>query len=253
MKINLSVVLISRNAEKTLDKVLAMLDFVDEIILVDSGSTDKTLDIARKYGATVHFQEWLGYGPQKQKAVSFAKNDWVLNLDTDEVITPELKHYLKTNFLEDRLKYAGFFIPIQNIFMNKKIQLWGSSLESRLRLFNKQSGQFNNKKVHEEVLVNGATKALELGIDHFSYYSIENYFEKFNLYTSNAANELILAKKSPSIFKAISRPPLKFIQLYFIRGAFRFGWAGFVWSFFSSIYPFVKYAKHIELYENSNH
>lgn len=253
MKIDLSVVIITKNAEKTLGKVLAMLDFVDEIILVDSGSTDQTLSIGEHYKAKIFHQDWLGYGPQKKKAVSYAKNKWVLNLDADEVLTIDLKHYLKTQFLKDRTQFSGFFIPIFNIFMNRKLVLWGGSQESRLRLFNKELGNFDDLQVHESVHVQGTTLHLSQGIDHFSYFSIENYFEKFNLYTTNAAKELINQKKKPSILNALIRPPLKFVQLYFFRGCFRLGWPGFVWSFFSSIYPFVKYAKHIELYEQRKH
>ncbi len=248
---NLSVVIITFNSERTLEKVLAPLSFVSDIVIVDSGSTDKTKQIAEKYNARFIHQDFLGFGKQKQLAVSLAKHDWVLSLDADEVISEEFKFFLTKTLDYSQSSFTGYRIPITNVFLGKVLSFWGESKQSHLRLFRKSAGNFNDLSVHERVIVKGEVKELAYDVFHYSYQDISHYFTKFNQYTSNAAQELHKQGKSVSGFSALMRIPLKFIQLYLIRGGFTMGWPGLVWSTCSSFYVFVKYAKLKELERRS--
>ncbi|MFZ4714448.1 MAG: glycosyltransferase family 2 protein [Bacteriovoracaceae bacterium] len=244
---NLSVVIITLNAERTLEKVLEPLSFVQDIVILDSGSTDRTKEIALKYKARFFHQDFLGFGRQKQFAVALAKNDWVLAIDADEVLSPELIHFLTKTLNYSESSYAGYTLPIINVFLGKVLDFWGGEAQSHLRIFRKTEGNFNDLSVHERVIVRGQTKSIPYPIFHYSYQDIHHYFLKFNQYTTNAARELKGKGKVLSIPMMLLRIPLKFFQLYFLRGGFTLGWQGLLWSVFSSFYVFVKYAKLREL------
>lgn len=242
----ISAVIISLNAERTLEKVLKSLHWCDEIVLVDSGSTDKTLEIANKYKTKIVHQRFLGFGKQKQVGVREAKNEWILSVDADEVVSDELAREIK-ELIQGEPKSHGYYIAITNVFMEKTIDLWGHRTDAHLRFFNKKYGNFSDHEVHELVQVSGQTAYLKNNILHYSYDSLRSYFEKFNAYTSLGAKESFKKNKSVSAVSMVLRIPIKFFQLYFFRGAFRHGFPGLVWSVCSAFYPFVKYAKLKEL------
>lgn len=244
--IKISAVIISLNAERTLEKVLKSLHWCDEIVLVDSGSTDSTLELAQKYKTKIVHQKFLGFGKQKQVGVREAKNDWVLSVDSDEVVSEGLASEIRELQLQDT-KVKGYYIAITNVFMEKVIDLWGHRTDAHLRFFNKKYGNFSDHEVHELVQVTGETAYLKNNILHYSYDSLHSYFDKFNAYTGLGAKESLKKNKSVSAFSMLLRIPLKFFQLYFFRGAFRHGFPGLVWSVCSAFYPFVKYAKLREL------
>lgn len=241
-----SAVIITLNAERTLEMVLKSLHWCDEIVVVDSGSSDKTLDIAAKYKTKIIHQKFLGFGKQKQVGVAAAKNDWVLSVDADEVVSKDLASEIQLMDLL-QMNHFGYYIAITNVFMEKIIDLWGHRTDAHLRLFNKKYGNFTDSAVHEKVEVKGTTAYLDNNILHFSYDNLKNYFDKFNAYTTLGAAESQKKNKSVSPLSMVLRIPLKFIQLYILRGAFRHGFPGLVWSVCSAFYPFVKYAKLKEL------
>jgi glycosyltransferase involved in cell wall biosynthesis len=238
----LSVVLITLNSEKTLAKTLEAIKWADEIVLVDSGSTDKTLEIAQKFNAKIVHRAFDGYGSQKNFATQQAYYDWILSLDDDEVLTPELQQEIQNLDLQNT-DYQGFKIPRSLIFLEKLLRFSGEYRRLTLRLFNRNHGNWNAEYVHESVEVNGKVGTLKNQMLHDSYRDLTDYFNKFNKYTSFGAKTLKERGKRASTFKIISRFPITFLKIYFLKGSFLDGYAGFMWALLTAMNPVVKYAK----------
>ena len=238
----ISITLITLNSEKTLKLVLEAVSWADEIILVDSGSTDKTLEIARQFNAKIIYRAFDGYGSQKNFATSQASNDWILSLDDDEILTPELQQEIQ-NLSLSTTNYNGFKIPRSLIFLGKLLKFSGEYKRLTLRLFNRKQGNWNAEYVHESVEVNGKIGILKHQILHDSYRDLTDYFNKFNKYTSLGAKTLAERGKTASSFKIISRFPTTFLKIYLLKGSCLDGYAGFMWALLTAINPVVKYAK----------
>ena len=238
----LSITLITLNSEKTLKSVLEAVSWADEIILVDSGSTDKTLEIARQFNAKIVYRAFDGYGSQKNFATSQASNDWILSLDDDEILTPELQQEIQ-NLSLSTTNYNGFKIPRSLIFLGKLLKFSGEYKRLTLRLFNRKQGNWNAEYVHESVEVNGKIGTLKHQILHDSYRDLTDYFNKFNKYTSLGAKTLAERGKTASSLKIITRFPTTFLKIYLLKGSCLDGYAGFMWALLTAINPVVKYAK----------
>ena len=238
----LSVVLITLNSEKTIAKTLEAVAWADEIILVDSGSTDKTLKIAQQFKAKVIYRAFDGYGSQKNFATTQASNDWILSLDDDEILTPELQKEIQSLDLQ-KSDFQGFRVPRSLIFLGKLLRFSGEYRRLTLRLFNRKYGNWNAEYVHESVEVGGKVDVLKNQILHDSYRDLTDYFNKFNKYTSLGAKTLAERGKTVSTFKIISRFPTTFLKIYFLKGSCLDGYAGFIWALLTAINPVVKYAK----------
>ena len=238
----LSVVLITFNSEKTLHKVLEAVLWADEIVLVDSGSTDKTLEIAQQFKAKIVHRVFDGYSSQKNFATSQASHDWILSLDDDEVLTPELQQEIQLLNLQTT-DFQGFKIPRSLIFLGKLLRFSGEYKRLTLRLFNRKYGNWNAEYVHESVEVQGKIGVLKNQILHDSYRDLTDYFNKFNKYTSLGAKTLAERNQSASTFKIISRFPTTFLKIYLLKGSCLDGYAGFMWALFTAMTPVVKYAK----------
>ena len=168
---------------KNITDAIESAAFADEVLVLDCGSTDKTVEIAKNNGARVEFQEWLGgYNKQKQKAVELAKNDWVFVLDSDERITEELKNEI-LDVLKDP-KADGYLVPRSNNIFGKNIRHCGLYPDYTIRLFNRNKGQFNRWPVHERVEINGKAGKLKNHMIHFAYKDIEQFIAKQNKYSS---------------------------------------------------------------------
>ena len=242
----ITITLITLNSEKTLKTVLEAVSWADEIVLVDSGSTDGTLEIARHFKAKIIYRAFDGYGSQKNFATEQASNDWILSLDDDEILTPELQQEIQ-NLDLSATDYHGYKIPRSLIFLGKLLRFSGEYKRLTLRLFNRKYGNWNAEYVHESVEVNGKTATLKHQILHDSYRDLMDYFNKFNKYTSLGAKTLSEHKKTASTFKIISRFPTTFLKIYLLKGSCLDGYAGFMWALLTAITPVVKYAKLREL------
>jgi glycosyltransferase involved in cell wall biosynthesis len=242
MKNRISCVIITYNEEEHLSGCLQAVSWCDEIVVVDSGSTDKTLKICKDFNCKIHHKDFNGFGEQKRFAVSLAENDWILNVDADEVVTKELKNEILAE-LDNNISVNGFYTPRSLFFLGRQFKYGRESKEYYLRLFNKQHGNFSEDKVHEGVIVNGATKKINGELLHYSYNSIHQYFEKFNNYTTRAAQELFEKGKKRSLILTTIGFPVYFFRNFFLNRNFLNGWQGFLWALFSSCYPVVKYAK----------
>jgi glycosyltransferase involved in cell wall biosynthesis len=241
-----SAVIIAFNEEADIARALKSVRWCDEIVVVDSGSTDRTIEICKAYGCRVLHREFAGYGEQKAFAVKHATNDWVFVVDADEEVSPALQHEILTSL--DRAEDChGFYIPITTVLWDQVIRTGKRHTKAKLRLFDRRYGNFGNMLVHESVSLEGRTERLQHLMYNYSYCSITDYFEKFNRYTSASARDGSHHGKRAGFGSAIIRLPLTFFQLYFLRGHLLDGSVGFVWSLFSSLYPTVKHLKLLEL------
>ncbi|MBA3890559.1 MAG: glycosyltransferase family 2 protein, partial [Gemmatimonadaceae bacterium] len=242
----LSAVLITLDAERLLADVLAALAWCDEIIVVDSGSTDRTVEIARANGARVIVHPFAGFSAQKQFAVEQAAHDWVLAIDADEIVSPELAREIQGTLGQvaaGTLPHVAFEVPRSLVFLGRLMRHGGEFRTPQLRLWNRHHGRYTPALVHERVLVEGQVGRLEGEMLHDSYAGLDDYFDKFNRYTTAAARELAARNADVGVAKVVFRFPLTFFQQYFVRGHVLNGYPGFLWALFSAMYPVVKYAK----------
>jgi glycosyltransferase involved in cell wall biosynthesis len=244
--LKVSAVIITLNEERIIQKTLSKLYWCDEIVIVDSGSTDNTIAICEQFGCTIYSRRFDGYGPQKQFAVSMAKNDWILCIDADEVLTDNLIKEILSSLRNDA-EYAGFSFPMNMVFLNKEFTFGKESGRYFLRLFNRNKGGFNNDKVHEGIQLNGPIKKMNHIIQHYSYSSISQYLEKLNRYSTYSAEMAFKKGKNKSLLAVLLAIPYNFFKYYLLERNFMNGSKGFYWSVFSAWYHFAKYLKIKEL------
>ena len=246
MQASLSVVLITQNAALHLAKCLDSCRFADEIIVVDSGSQDDTVEIASRYGARVIHQEWLGFGPQKQFAVSQASHDWVLCIDADEWLSEKLAINIKK--ILSYPQHGSYRFSRCNKFMGRFLRHGEGYPDLNLRLFDRRKAHWSNDLVHEYVFTSDEIGRIDGDLMHESGEDIANYLTKQNRYTTLQAQILFARRKKISTGKLVFSPVLRFIKFYFIRQGFRDGLPGFVHIVIGCMNSFVKYAKLRELY-----
>tara|TARA_R110000868_G_scaffold190328_1_gene433963 strand:+ start:201 stop:971 length:771 start_codon:yes stop_codon:yes gene_type:complete len=248
MMAKLSVFIITYNEERILDKCLNKLSWVDEIVVVDSGSTDATLDICKKYHVKVFHNDFQGFGAQKQFALEKTSNDWVLSLDADEILSNELIDEIKEVLIENT-DIAGYFINRQHVFLDKVFNYGQDSKKCVLRLFKKSKGKFDGKMVHETIVVTGNTGNLKNSFLHFTARSLEHYLEKINTYATIFAEGQYLKNKKYSILEIALKVKLEFLKKYFLNLNILNGKEGFYWSFLGAYSSGLKYIKTNEQYK----
>jgi glycosyltransferase involved in cell wall biosynthesis len=275
--VTLSVVIITHNEEanigRTLESVMPLVrDGKGEIIIVDSGSTDRTIEIAKSFGAKVFVEEWKGFAAQKNSAIDKATGDWILSLDADEELDSELAEALteqSDNKMRPRSasrewcltmqgasggelfkdRPVGFFIRRKNYFLRRWIRHGGFWPDRKLRLFRRGKGNFETRAVHEDIFVDGPTVSIPLGaILHHSYPTLSDYIEHMNRYSSLGA-EMVVSKGKVrfSAINVIARPVATFIYNYFFRLGFLDGREGLLLHLYHAVYVSWKYAKAWEL------
>ena len=242
----LSVSVIVKNEEKNLARMLDSVTWADEIVIVDTGSEDRTIEIAKSYGCRVYESEWLGFGKCKQLAVDYCKNQWVLSLDADEIVTPELRQKIN-EILQQEKKLAGYRIKRKSFYLNKLINHCGWNRDYTLRLFDKRRGRFNQKMLHEYVEVEGEIGLIKELLLHYTYPTINSHIARMVHYTDISSLEMFKQGKRSSLFSSFLRSIWKFIDMYFIKLGFLDGKSGFVLCFNSGMGVFWKYAKLWEL------
>lgn len=242
----ISAVIITKNEEHNIARCLDALTWVDEIIIVDSHSDDRTVEIAHKYNTKIITIDWVGYGPAKQEAVKHTTNDWVLSIDADEVVSESLALEMQTILSNDNLA-DGYLMPRKTNFMGRWINHSNWYPDYILRLFNKNKGGFNSNLVHEAIEVEGTRAYLKNDLLHYSYPTLDEYFRKSNIYTRMGAEDLYARGKKAGFFGICIKPIAAFIKHYFIKKGFLDGVEGFLISFLSAIAVMVKYAKLREL------
>ena len=241
----ISVAIIVKNGEKYLPQCLAALRSFGDIILLDNGSTDRTLEIASEFeNVKVRNSEFIGFGPLKNLAAGHAENDWILSLDCDEILPAELLCEINGAGLDEKCVYR---FSRRSYFNKKWIKGCGWHPDKILRLYNKKRTAFNENQVHESVVVKPDMRVVDLKgfIKHFPYHNVDELLDKARFYASLYARQFRGRKKS-SPFKAVVRGTAAFLKSYFLRKGLLDGYEGFVISFSQGFAAFMKY---IELYE----
>lgn len=238
----ISLFIITRNEEKKLSACIASAKrLVNEVIVVDSGSEDGTVRLAKELGAQVYHREFDGFANQKNFALEKVSSPWALNLDADERLSPELADEIRATL--DQTSHTGFDIPFSNYFLGKQMKHSGLNKEKHLRLVRTGKAHYTGGLVHEGLGVDGTIGLLKNPICHYSYDSIEAYFRKFNKYTSLAARQMHKNGRRFSLLFVLITIPFEFIKRYLIKLGFLDGMRGFLWASFSAFYVFVKYMK----------
>ena len=246
----LSVGIITFNEENRIGKTLdSVREIADEIIVVDSESTDKTVEIALSKGAKVFSEKWKGYGSQKNSVLEKCKGEWILLIDADEVISQQLKEKIKSIINSDNPSNEVYKIKLRNIAFKKEIRFGGWD-DYVIRLWKNGKVKISDREVHEQYQTDSKVGKIHEMIIHYTYDSIEEFLEKLNRYTSQSAKEYIKKGKNPSFIKIYSKMLFRFIKMYILQLGFLDGYEGYLLAKYSSIYTMTKYTKLREEYYN---
>lgn len=238
----ISVIIITKNEAHNIKACLDSVSWADEIIVVDSGSNDGTQQICSGFSNCTLFEtDWPGFGPQKNRALSHAKGDWVLSIDADERVTPELKDEILTaiNSNSDH----GYEIPRRSQYCGRFIDHAGWFPDHVLRLFKREQASFSNDQVHEKVILTGSTTKLTQPLLHYSFENLEQVISKVDHYSSLGATQLYQRGKRASIGKAVYKGIWSFIRTYFLRLGILDGQEGLMLSISNAEGTYYKYAK----------
>ena len=242
----ISAAIMARNEERNIEKAISTLGFANQIIVADTGSHDNTMAIAAKCGAEVYSIEFDGFGTSKNRAISFARNEWIFCMDADERVSPELAQSILSS-VQNNSEYDGFSICRLSYFLGKPIRHSGWYPEYILRLFKNGKGKFSQNLVHESVELDGKQARLSGLLHHYSYRDLESYLERLNVYSSLNAEQIYAAAKRFHISDLILRPPAVFCKMYLLKAGFLDGYHGFLLAALSSFHVYMKYAKLREL------
>lgn len=246
-KTPLSVAIITKNEEDNIRECLQSVAFAAQIVIVDSGSTDKTLDIAAGFGCDIYRESWHGFGPQKQMAIEKCSRPWVLVLDADERIPPETQDVIRTIAADANVQAAGFSFPRKNFFQGRWIRHAGWWPDRVVRLFHRKAGRMTPVSVHEAVEVDGLITPLNVPIEHYTESSLNAILLKIDRYSTLGAREAFLAGKRSSPLSAFFRAFFTFIQDYIFRLGCMDGRQGLTLAVTDSVNKYFKYAKLSEL------
>lgn len=240
---SLSVVIITKNEESCISDCIKSVSWADEIVVVDADSTDGTVKICQELGAKVFIQKkWLGFGPQKNLSLSLASKEWVLSLDADEVVPPELKGEIQ-EAIKLNSANSAFQIPRSSSYCGQFINHSGWSPDFVLRLFPRMHARFSDDLVHEKVIFNGEIKSLKTPLLHKSYDNLEDVLDKTNRYSTASALMMFASGKTSSLSKAVFKGIWAFIRTYFLRLGFLDGRMGFVLAVSNAEATYYKYLK----------
>jgi glycosyltransferase involved in cell wall biosynthesis len=241
----LSVTVITKNEAKNIEECLRSVAWAQEIIVLDEFSTDGTADMAKGLGARVYQESWKGFAGQKNSAVEKATGDWILSLDADERITAPLRKEIEETIGRNNA-FHGYFIARKNFFSGRWIRHGGWYPDYCLRLFKKSSGRFEERAVHEKVLVEGPTGYFKNPLEHYTYRSVADYLIRMERYSRLAALE-IAEGNPPLLWSALTlRPAFTFLNMYLLRGGFLDGKKGLFLAASYAYYTFLKYYRFSE-------
>lgn len=246
-RVKLSVVLITKNAASVLEPCLLSVDFADELVVVDCGSADSTLEIAGKYHARVIYQPWLGFGPQKRCAVTHASHDWVLCLDADERVSSQLR----ANILDvlENPQFLAYRFPRRNRFLGRWLSHGEGYPDFNLRLFHRHHAHWSLDPIHEKVETDESVGQLDGDLLHESEQSLADYLAKQNRYTTLQAERWVVSGRALPPYRIVLSPLIRFIRFYIFRMGFLDGFPGFIHIVIGAFNSFMKY---IKIYEKKH-
>lgn len=242
---NISAVVLAKNNEKTIEKTLNSLIEFDDVVVYDNGSTDGTISIAKGFKNVNLVQgEFKGFGWTKNHAATFAKNDWILIIDSDEVVDSELLKELKNKKLDTKIVYK---LNFKAFYKNIQVKHCGWNNQKIKRLYNKNVTSYNSNDVHEDIITQGLNQELLKGnVEHYSYHSISEFIIKADRYSTLFATNNV-GKKSSSPTKAFFNAMYSFFRTYILKQGFRDGYVGLIIAFSHAVTNFYKYIKLYEL------
>jgi glycosyltransferase involved in cell wall biosynthesis len=241
----------------TLDEAAHIADAIDsaawadEIIVVDSGSVDDTLAIARSKGARTESRAWTGYVDQKNFAAGLASHDWILSLDADERIPATLASEIRT-VLSTEPPYAGYRVPRVTFHLGRWIRTTDFYPDYQTRLYDRRKARWQGRYVHESVTVDGQPGQLTQELEHYSYRDLSDHLDRINAYTTLAARQMYESGRRASTVDLLIHPPAAFLRNYVLRRGFLDGMAGLVLSIVNAYSVFLKFAKLWELQRTPN-
>jgi glycosyltransferase involved in cell wall biosynthesis len=236
----ISALAITYNEEDNIERYVESLSFADEIIIVDSYSTDATPELAKNLNITFIQKEFIDFSEQRNFAIQQAKNDWIMFFDLDEVVTPQLEQEIKQSVSVPNNTVA-YYVKRKFHFMGKHIRFGGWQTDKVIRVFNKNHCRYNGNLVHEVVAPNGKVGCLKEKVNHYSYKSFDNYNSKLNLYSKLQAETLYGKKKRPGAYHFFIRPSYRFFWQYFFRLGVLDGREGFILAYVHSFSVFKRY------------
>lgn len=236
----ISAILITKNESKNILACLRSISWCDEIIIVDNFSRDGTAEFAKEFGAKVFQEEWKGYGAQKNSALLRARGDWILSIDADERVSPELKTEI-TDVLKREQRVHGYYIPRKNHFRGKWIRHGGWYPDYSLRLFRRGKGAFEERSVHEKVIVEGPLGYLRHPLIHYTYSSVSDFVIRMEKYSRLSCVEMQKSKKNYPFFLGVLRGIHTFFNMYLVRLGFLDGNDGLFLAISYSYYTVLKY------------
>ena len=239
---NLSVIIITRNEARNIRACLESVSWADEIIVVDSGSQDDTVTICREFTPHVYSHDWPGFGAQKNRALGYASKDWILSLDADEIVTPELHAEIEAAICDGQ-QVAGYEIPRLSSFCGRFIHHSGWHPDYVLRLFKRGHAKFTDALVHEGVRADGVTKKLTQPLLHYSYRDLEDVLLKLNSYSTAAAIMRHQHGKKGGVAQAVLHGLWSFFRTYFLRAGFLDGREGFMLAVMNAEHSYYRYLK----------
>ena len=239
----LSIVTITLNEGRNITPCLESVRWADELIVVDSGSTDTTVDLAKQVTPHVYIHPWEGYGAARNFAIAKATGDWIFWLDADERVTPELAAEIRDVLASNNETPVGYCVSRRAYFLGRWIRHSGWYPSRVTRMFRRGHAKFNETLVHEQLLIDGPVDQFRNDLIHYTDPDLDHYFSKFNRYTSLAAQDMEAAGRGFSAFDLFVRPPFLFVKMYIFRQGFRDGLHGLILAVLSSFYVFTKYAK----------
>jgi len=246
--VSLSVIIIAKDEEASIARTLRSVAFADEIVVVDSGSTDRTADIAREHGAKVTVTaDWPGFGPQKNRALDLATGSWVLSLDADEWLTEESAAEIRNAIASDNPNVAAYRFPRRSSFCGRFLRHSGWWPDYVVRLFRRNGGRFSDDVVHERLIVDGALGTLAEPILHETFVDLEDLVDKMNHYSTASATQLQREGKTAGLTEAIARALWAFFRTYVLRAGFLDGREGFMLAFATAEGTYYRYAKLMRL------
>lgn len=240
-KATLTVIIAAKNEGDQIRECVNSVSFADEILVLDSGSTDDTAAVARSAGATVHITDWPGYGPQQQRGIDLAKTEWVLSLDADERVTDVLR--LEIQAVTSQPQFDGYRIPRHSSFCGVFIEHSGWRPDYTLRLVRRQLAGFTDHFLHAHMTVNGKQGHLRSPIIHYSYRDVDDVLEKLNRYSKGAARDLQARGGTSTLTKAVMKSLWSFFRTYFLKQGFRDGRMGLVLAIYNSHTTYYKYLR----------
>jgi glycosyltransferase involved in cell wall biosynthesis len=242
----LTVTIIARNEAADIRDALESASWADEIIVVDSQSSDETVAMARQYTGRVVVREWPGYAAQKNYAASLASHEWIFSLDADERITPELAGEIRT-ILGRGPSHAAYAVPRVTWHLGRWIRTTDWYPDTQLRFYNKRSAEWSGPYVHEALTVKGTIGRLHGELKHFPYRDLSDHMDTIDRYTTLAAQQMLEEGRRAGVLQLVGHPPLAFLRNYLLHGGIRDGAPGLIISTMNAYYVFLKFAKLWEL------